>query len=365
MVACARLPPRAVLDHEDRHRARDDPGHRADRAPVVTRLQPNVPVLDEAARGVVVRGPVLVADGAQHGGLHRLAHARPLDRRPRVQHHALRQLERLPGRPAVHQSRLAPDQPGQRLAVGALDRLGALGQPVEHGDQARIAARRWRPRQLDHRHAEPGQLLGEEIEPDADDPWGPAEKLGHRPVAGGAWAVVGVAPGSRARTISMSWRRTRRRSSTSSLDRTSSVKFVPDALGQQDDRPVRARDEGQEQRLRAHGRERTPEVDVDREEASRPGHQHHHPWRDAPRASPAAGSPASGSPTRSAPRRRARAAPPSPPPPREPAGVVVAPATPSTEDRSVRRRRRRAARPSTTGREPPPCHRRARTRGPP
>ena len=57
--------------------------------------------------------------------------------------------------------RLAPDQPGQRLAVGAVDRLGALGQPVEHGDQSRIAARRWRPRQLDHRHAEPGQLLGE------------------------------------------------------------------------------------------------------------------------------------------------------------------------------------------------------------
>jgi hypothetical protein len=56
-----------------------------------------------------------------------------------VQHHPFWQLQCLPRRPAVDEPGLAAHQTTEGLVVGALDRLRALGEPIEHRGQARIA----------------------------------------------------------------------------------------------------------------------------------------------------------------------------------------------------------------------------------
>jgi hypothetical protein len=81
-----------------------------------------------------------------------------------MRYHALRQLERLPGRAAVHQSWLAADQASQGFGVGLLDGLARSAM------RSSIAARRGSPPAGgDHAswitHPEPREFPSEQVRP--------------------------------------------------------------------------------------------------------------------------------------------------------------------------------------------------------
>ena len=158
----------SVLDDEDGHGARDDSGHRADGARVMTRLQPDVAAIDQASGLRILGGPALVAHGAQHCGAHRLARAVPFERRSGVEHDAIAEAERLVRRDAIDQDRLAVDQAVERDGVGAIDPFAAGLEPGEESHDAEIATGGRLPVEMGDGNAEPIECFRKEREPDVD-----------------------------------------------------------------------------------------------------------------------------------------------------------------------------------------------------
>src|SRR5262249_61338504 len=80
--AYARSP---VLDDEDGHRRRDDPGHRADSGVVMARIEAGGAACRPAFRLLPRPGEPLVDERPDDGAPQRAAHALPLDRRASVE----------------------------------------------------------------------------------------------------------------------------------------------------------------------------------------------------------------------------------------------------------------------------------------
>ena len=115
------VPERPVLDHEDGHRPRHQPGHRAHRPVAVAGLEAHAARRPEPLRVLVRRRPALVPERAHDGAPERGAHRRPRDRRPRVEDEAVAETERLFGRDAVDENRIGGHQARERLPIRGRD----------------------------------------------------------------------------------------------------------------------------------------------------------------------------------------------------------------------------------------------------
>ena len=133
---------------------------------MVVRREPNLSGLGEGARGLQGRCPAFEHDRPGDGAAHRAAHPDPIDRRSRVENHALLEpLDDLAGRADVDQHGVRGEHPLDRGSIGGLD---PLRQPrvrsrdtVESVEYPDIRARRRRPCDVGDRHASATQVLGE------------------------------------------------------------------------------------------------------------------------------------------------------------------------------------------------------------
>ena len=110
-----------VLDDEDRHGRRDDPGHGAHRPPLAAGGEANTSPPDEGLRRGVVRRPALIADGAEDRRLHGGACLLPRQGRSGVQDDPPGEAQGLGRRSAIHQDRMGVHQALEGRAIGVPD----------------------------------------------------------------------------------------------------------------------------------------------------------------------------------------------------------------------------------------------------